>query len=738
MKPIYEDFSHVISPITGKIRFEGVQDLTEDYVWIGDANNNPFPSPVIIDVRLDVIELRTILDKLVPSKFILQTKNNILPRAQALDELQNGILKHSKGVIAIAIAGTDYMLPVLSQGKLWIGDDDNKPAEKSRIALENLPSFSNVNPQELLGAYNLYTGSANPTSLGNPTTTLHLQRCNLPDLTVGYIWIGKQVSTFEDPLNFGDNRPTEIKELPLDNMANLSTDKIWVGNENNRPVESDKIPSGGLPDLSTGRFWMGDGNNRPQDTGLLHKNLIIGNEDDQLGFREKIYDENLPDLTIGRFWMGDGNDRPQDTGLSYKNIIIGTQDDQLGFRLTIYIDNLPDLTFKKIWRGDATGRPTESNDLTVLEGKVTNIEDVVIPGIEEEIASIQTEITGIQTEIAGIQGQITIIEGEVSLLQGAVVILQGQVAGLLLSVASLSGRVDTLESKVSTLETNVATLQSQVSVIQGQIVVIQGQIIAINTRIDNLRLNTILADGDVSFYNFKLITLADPLNPQDGVNLRTMQAAISGAVGNISLDGFVLGDSDENGLIHTTRGSLCLLTNIPAGGNVSLDNFRITNLGDYEADRDALSIEGFWDLIHHPDLFVARINPEAHILGAVQQFVFDLPYSVFQIQNTFIPTNLIPSENIEEFRNSNNSGYRLVQETASPSNSGDFYLEKFLNGEEDGEKILSFEESTDQLTLEKILNANNQRIVNVTEEPAADQDTISFIYLWRVLNDEVF
>lgn len=79
MKPIYEDFSHVISPITGKIRFEGVQDLTEDYVWIGDANNNPFPSPVIIDVRLDVIELRTILDKLVPSKFILQTKTIFFP-----------------------------------------------------------------------------------------------------------------------------------------------------------------------------------------------------------------------------------------------------------------------------------------------------------------------------------------------------------------------------------------------------------------------------------------------------------------------------------------------------------------------------------------------------------------------------------------------------------------------------------------------------------------------------------
>jgi hypothetical protein len=36
---------------------------------------------------------------------------------------------------------------------------------------------------------------------------------------------------------------------------------------------------------------------------------------------------------------------------------------------------------------------------------------------------------------------------------------------------------------------------------------IQGQITAINTTIANLRLNNIPADGDVSFYNYKLINL---------------------------------------------------------------------------------------------------------------------------------------------------------------------------------------------------------------------------------------
>lgn len=654
MKFITDFADTFMSPQDGSIPLFIMPDLEEGYTYLGGADNKPFPSPILIDLRLEIIEILTNLSQ---ATFIMQTTKEGFGHSQALDQLANGFLYNTEGILSIETPGPGTI--ALPQGMVFVGDSNNLAAAQQIITIDNLPNLGVAVIEGLpLPAGKIWRGTAsNRPEESNAVSILEADvlAINARFLTAAWILRKAPIETLWPTAQFINHLPeNRILNHTTDGtigVASLTHNYLWIGDENNVPIETMTLPSGNLPDLPYKNLWIGDSNNRPQP------NLIIS------------------------------------------------------------IDNLPDLSFEAIWRGNASGRPEESQSLTILEAKVTFIQNVTIPGIEAEIAAIQ--------------GQITIIEGEITGLTIAVGVLQGQVLGLIASVASLGSRVDTLESKVSTLETNVATLQSQVSVIQGQI-------IAINTRIDNLRLNTIPADGDVSFYNFKLITLADPLNPQDGVNLRTMQAAISGAVGNITLDGFVLGDSDENGLINTTRGPLCLLTNIPAGGNVSLDNFRITNLGDYEADRDALSIEGFWDLIHNPDLYVAKINPELEIIGNVQQFSFNQNRSVFQIQNTFIPTNLIPSENIEEFRNSNNSGYRLVQETASTSNSGDFYLEKFLNGEEDGEKILSFEESTDQLTLEKILNANNQRIVNVTEEPAGDQDAISFIYLWRVLNDEVF
>jgi hypothetical protein len=658
------DFRDIfISPLSGRIRQSGLPFLETDYIWMGDVNTKAMPSPIIIDIRLDIINILTNLSQ---TKFILQTPMEGFGNAQALDELEDGILKHVRGVVDIAIPGEDFLTPSLSQGKLWIGDSNNKPAEQPTISIDNLPNLGVAAIPGLEGlAGKIWRGtiSGRPEE-SNAVSILEADvlAINARFLTAAWILRKAPVEILWPTAQF-------INHLPENRILTHTTDGTI-----------------GVASLTENYFWIGDANNVPVETLMLP----IG---------------NLPDLTYKYLWLGDINNRPVE-------------------QPTISIDNLPDLSFQAIWRGNATGRPEESQSLTILEAKVTFIQNVTIPGIEAEIVAIQ--------------GQITVIEGEIALLQGAVVVLQGQVAGLLLSVANLSSRVSTLEDSVSTLQSQVSTLISQVSVIQGQIVAIQAALVAINTRIDNLRLNTIPADGDVSFYNFKLINLADPVNPTDGVNLRTMQAAIGGAIGNITLDGFVLGDSDETGLIHTTRGPLCLLTNIPAGGDVSIDGYRLTNVGDYTADRDALTIEGFWDLIHLPNLYVAAVNPEVMVLGPVQQFSFDMPRSVFEIANTSTPTASISSLNILEFKNSHISGYRLLQESSIVENSGDFHLERFENGQETGEKILSFIESDDQLQLEKVLNANNQRIVNVQEEPQADQDAISFLFLWRVLNDEVF
>jgi hypothetical protein len=511
----YEVLFNFISPVTGRLC------IPEDYILIGDGQGFSMPSPILIDIRLDLINLRRDVNDIFDTSFIIGFPDIDFPNAQVLSKLDDGFMYNTKGIVSTKATIPVTSLPDLTDKHLWIGDSNNRPVEKQRIEIDNLPTFFTVNPLSLGGAYNLWTGSANPLKLGEPTTTLAIQRCNLPDLTVGKFWLGKSVSINEDPFNFGSNRPVEVDKLPVDNMA----------------------------DLTKGHFWIGDGNNRPQDTGLLYKNLIIGTQDNELGFRETIYHENLPDLTKGRFWMGDGNNRPQDTGLLFKNVIIGTQDNELGFREKIYNDNLPDLTFKAIWRGNATNRPEESQSLTTLELKVTNIEDVLIPGLEAEIAALEAEIVAIQAEITVIQGQITVLEGAVAILQG-------------------------------------------------QILVIQGQIAAINQRIDNLRLNNIPADGDVSFYNFKLINLADPVNQTDGVNLRTLISYINNVPTTIELTGDVTGSGNTGTPISTTL-QLTLDQIKIAQNTVNLNDQKIINLkSDDVEQKDALNAKFLWDLMH--------------------------------------------------------------------------------------------------------------------------------------------
>jgi hypothetical protein len=142
----------------------------------------------------------------------------------------------------------------------------------------------------------------------------------------------------ENHILLGDTKgiaqPAEF--VPIENLPNLTKDKIWIGDEENRPIETDFNPSGELPDLANNQLWIGDANNRP-----------IANT--------TIETENLPDLANNQLWIGDANNRP----------IANT---------TISVDNLPGLGVTdvptpaggfvgKIWEGTVAGRPEASSSL---------------------------------------------------------------------------------------------------------------------------------------------------------------------------------------------------------------------------------------------------------------------------------------------------------------------------------------------------------------------------------------
>lgn len=413
------DWVLIFSIVDGEVVLN--QTLPENYIFHGGENNIILKSPVLLDARLDILRIKA-------AEFILARPNEQLNSAQVLSELQSGYMYNNNGTVEIRSSIPAQEL-FLTKGKLLLGDDNNKASEVQRITFDNMANFLNSDPLKLLGVYNLVTGSANPLTLGDPTPTLAIQRCNLANLTVGHIWFGAKVPPDVDPLNFGFNRPTEINKLPTD-FLELPFNKILIGNVFDRASAQDRLEP----------------------------------------------------------------------------------------------ENLAPLTFNNIWRGNAQGFPEESTALTDAENAINTIQNVTIPGIEAEIAGIQAEIVVIEGEIAAIQAQLVVVEGAIAALQAQVLVLQSQVSALNARVTNIeNNEIPNLQSQIDSLNTRLTTAEGQITNIQATLVSLQDQIDDLNTDIANLRLNNIPADADVSFSNFKLIDLADPVNDTDGVNLQTLK-----------------------------------------------------------------------------------------------------------------------------------------------------------------------------------------------------------------------
>lgn len=152
-----------ISPVTGRIL------ARTNYVPYGDKLGIATPSPIIIDIRLEIRNLRKLVDSIIDGTIILPIGS----------------------------------LPNLPYQNIWIGDITNRPVPNQRIGLINLPPFftgvlSPFGPLQNYGVYNLYTGQGlipNPLNITEPTTTLRIDDSNMANLTVGKMWIGIANST---------------------------------------------------------------------------------------------------------------------------------------------------------------------------------------------------------------------------------------------------------------------------------------------------------------------------------------------------------------------------------------------------------------------------------------------------------------------------------------------------------------------------------------------------------------
>jgi hypothetical protein len=524
----YDVLHNFISPITGRILSD------PNYVLIGNKNGIAIPSPIIIDIRLDLIALRKRYNTLVKGDFVIGHPNNELPNAQVLFNMPDGFLYNTEGVVSttsiIPIGG----LPDLPYKNIWIGDNTNRPVPNQRVALYNLPSFRTLNPFNNFGIYGLYTGQflslTSPLDIAQPTTTQRIDMSNMPHLSKGKMWIGK--------LNY---LPPVITPIPTFPYVQVVGSLNWSA-PGIPPGDGDAVPT--EIGLNAGEIFIGDPNNTGQ--------IITSN---------KLPNTVLPDLPTGNIWIGNNN-RPQPYPY-------------------IDITNLPRLGYTffppyggQIWRGTASGQAVVSDDLGKLELGFNIYKTITAPlAINAAIAAFHLVVLAdIAAAIAA--ATPTIVASSVT-----------AAATFILPIAAAAAKSYT------------------------------------DNQISALRLNKISADADVSLYNFKIINLADPINPLDAVNLQTMQAAISGATGGLissvtgtvnqitanTVAGAVTLSLPSNVIISTslTAGNLELIGNTiqsnntngniilnPNGtGSIDANNHKIINLANPINPLDAVNLQ---------------------------------------------------------------------------------------------------------------------------------------------------
>jgi hypothetical protein len=222
--------------------------------------------------------------------YILQQPSIDLPNAQALNQLNNGLMKNNDGVIQIAIPGEDYLSTALPSGQLFIGNSSNIATAQQTITIDNLPNLGTTS-----------INVPNPLDPINPIT-----------ISGGKIWHGTD-----------SNRPEESDALlVLEGDIALINFRFFSANfilgKGNSVLQTLMPGSQFLSNLPSGS-WMqtsSAGTGAIVAATILENQLLMGGLNNVPEARQTINIANLPSLTDGRVWQGDAANRPVEVQLN--------------------------------------------------------------------------------------------------------------------------------------------------------------------------------------------------------------------------------------------------------------------------------------------------------------------------------------------------------------------------------------------------------------------------------------
>lgn len=657
IRPGYTDL--FLSPVTGKLATSSqLPGLSPEYTYLGNELGETQPSPIIIDIRLDLISLR----KLIPidvsdSSFLLKNTDARLPNSQSLESLKvDGLLKTVTNTLHLAVANTDYLTPDLLENKVWIGDENNKAAQSDTIGLDNLPSLTKEK---------VWQGDGN-----NRPIEVFLDYLT-PDLAQNNLWIGNSL-----------NRATPKPTISLMNLPSLTKGKVWQGDSLNRPEEAEidlaptdatyilQKPTMSLPNAQALSELMGLDPRILKASVLGEIEVAIADED----YATKATLERLKSETeefktqaqqsaegaatsaeeaaasateasasateatgaaaeatgaasaasasafsagASEFAAGvsafaaaasassasgssssasDSSDRAKQSAEASQNSATSSQGSAISAATSLTtllatglnaLPNHGDVNFQG-FKAIHAGTPTLPDDLTT-KGYV----DSAISG-----GSIPVKMTGFVQGLEGADGNLVSTRGDTCLL--STIPAGGDINAETHKLINLGTPVDATDATTKAyVDTAISSSHIPLQ-LRGFVQGLEQE----DGSLDSIRGNTCLlssipAGGDVDLGMHKVLNLGTPINDADAATKAYVDSAISGGGYPIHMSGFVEGIEGAKGELVSTRGPTCLLTNIPAGGDVDMGNFRLKNLQQSpEEDFDGISATFLWDLMH--------------------------------------------------------------------------------------------------------------------------------------------
>ena len=555
----YDRLYNFISPVTGKL------PIDRGYTLLGDKDGRSFVSPILIDVRQDIIDLRR--------------------KISNFEELNK-----------------------LDYNRIWIGNYYNEPEEKLHIGVINLPPLAEAvfpNPiSPIIGDFRI----PNPTFDYLSPFDWVMSGPFLPQIyATKYDTFGNPIGTdISSSLAMTQVRAAQIMKR-FDNANFIVGSSVVEFNWENPKMALMPEPLKQLYGLGTTYTFT-----KAQSLGSLETGLLKNTVNNGTGTLSKAISGedyvNTADIPIGKLVILDplyplsghkliaptdfstrGND-PNEFGYPTPNIInilTGIAAKFTKFAVT-------SLTVNKLVKA------IEGGELKSAEPDVDYVQPSTFQTLVTTVSTISSLLSALQiaynlfvaaTTAKDVAQDVAIAANTAKdVIQDAEIVVATTTAtGAATTAAAAEVTAAGASAAVTAAGITIALLQLQML---GKASVFDVTS-AVNSAINGLTLNNINTTGDIDVKNNQITNLATPTLPSAAVPLSFMQAFVAAAIaaipsGNVNLQGDIITISTIGGITYTQF-------NVTRDFDVT--NHKLINVKSPEIETDGVNLDFEWNLL---------------------------------------------------------------------------------------------------------------------------------------------